>query len=119
MGDKIGKANCNELRLDRLARSKRNIRVDMPLGINDKLNRLLVRLHQSENCLQPRDHITGLQDVLLLSDVAREGSGDGICQCARLFVLLESVAYGADLADIACVEERLQHRAREAIASSS
>src|SRR5262249_18850221 len=53
---------------------------------------------------------------------AREDSGDGICQCARLFVLLQSIVYGADpelvvyeadLADIACGEERLQHRARE------
>ena len=65
------------------------------LGISDKLSRLLVRLHQSENCLQPRDHITGLQKVLLLSDVAREDSGDGICQCARLFALLQSVVYGS------------------------
>src|SRR6476660_6208500 len=46
---------------------------------SDKLGRLLVRLHQSENLLQPRDHITGLQEILLLSDVAPEASGDGIC----------------------------------------
>src|SRR4029078_9542862 len=51
--------------------------------------------------------------VLLLSDVAREGSGGGICQCARLFEILRSVVYEADLAGIACGEERLQHRARE------
>ena len=32
-----------------------------PLGISDKLRRLLVRLHQSEYLLQSRDHVTGLQ----------------------------------------------------------
>src|SRR5262249_8413746 len=83
------------------------------LGISDNLSRLLVPLHQSEDRLQPRDHITGLQNVLLLSNVAREDSGDGICQCARLFALLQSVVNEADLAAIACGEERLLHRARE------
>ena len=55
------------------------------LGISDKLSRLLVRLHQSEDRLQPRDHIPGLQNVLLLSDVAREDSSDGICQFESLY----------------------------------
>ena len=56
---------------------------------SDKLSRLLVRLHQSENLLQPRDHITGLQKVLLLSDVAPEDSGDGIMSAIDFDMTME------------------------------
>ena len=60
------------------------------IGLDGQSARSL-RLHQSKNLLQPRDDITGLQKVLLLSDVAREDSGDGICQCARLCDLLRLI----------------------------
>ena len=47
--------------------------------------RVLARLHQVEDRLQPRHHVGGFQQLLLLLDANRQQWCDGIGQRARLF----------------------------------
>jgi hypothetical protein len=54
------------------------------LWISGELGCLLVDFHQGEDLFEPRDHITGLQEVLLPGDVDQQKGRNGVGQYARL-----------------------------------
>lgn len=62
-----------------------------PLSVKDgerehvRSRRVLAGLHQVEDRLQPRDHVGGFQQLLLLLDLDRQQRRDGVGQRAGFF----------------------------------